>query len=129
MLRNGEGEWISEPADFCRLVLDFDQQLYASPVEVRQPLNLGCPRIGPEFLEPLDAVISMQEEALFQMKPWKAPGVDGYQAGFSQQFWNTTKTSLWFMTPSRMFLRWWFLSQRLVRRNMFNNFGLLACVV
>ena len=32
--------------------------------------------------------------ALFQMHPWKAPGIDGLHAGFYQEFWDTVKSSL-----------------------------------
>ncbi|OMP10580.1 Endonuclease/exonuclease/phosphatase [Corchorus olitorius] len=52
-----------------------------------QPFLVGCPSINEVHVAPLNASITMHEvrDALFQMKPNKAPGVDALMAGFYQQ--------------------------------------------
>lgn len=47
-------------------------------------LTVNCPSLPSDQIETLDGSISMAEvkQALFQMKPWKAPGNDGFHAGF-----------------------------------------------
>jgi hypothetical protein len=48
------------------------------------------PALGTDILSKLDSLIESLEVkyALFDMKPWKAPGPDGYPAGFYQQAWD-----------------------------------------
>ncbi|OMP11223.1 CNGC5-like protein [Corchorus olitorius] len=55
-----------------------------------------CPKIPITEAVNLGKEISVDEvyKALHQMKPWKAPGVDGFHAGFFHQFLGTTKDAL-----------------------------------
>lgn len=50
----------------------------------------------------LDLLIGMEElrVALFQMKPWKAPTIVGFQAGFYQVCWEATKQALFDMVTA-----------------------------
>ncbi|KAK2390438.1 hypothetical protein QL285_063981 [Trifolium repens] len=48
------------------------------------------PKLSNEVLEKLNAPIANDEgrKAIFNMNPWKAPGPDGFPAGFYQKSWS-----------------------------------------
>ncbi|OMO56897.1 reverse transcriptase [Corchorus capsularis] len=97
MLRNEDGEWILEQDHVQELVVKYFQDLYTA--ESRDWVSLGLleqPKISEVDSRLLCRDISAGEvrDALFQMKPWKAPGVDGFQAGFFQECWQTVGQDL-----------------------------------
>lgn len=59
-------------------------------------LNLVPPKVTPLMNEHLDKPFTAQEirAALFQMVPSKAPGVDGFIAGFFQRHWDLLKDDI-----------------------------------
>jgi hypothetical protein len=61
---------------------EMDELLHFVQPKVTQPMNIG-----------MDAVYTEEEvqKALFQMAPSKAPGVDGFTAGFFQRHWDLLK--------------------------------------
>ncbi|OMO76456.1 hypothetical protein COLO4_25560 [Corchorus olitorius] len=86
-----------------KLVSEYNQYYYGlfsvDSDMVLSKLNVGCPKLPTNQIPLLDECVSMSEvrKALFQMKPWKAPGQDGFQAGFFQRFWESTSFELWQM--------------------------------
>ncbi|XP_042028450.1 uncharacterized protein LOC121775434 [Salvia splendens] len=83
MLQNGEGEWVQDQGQLKSMAVTFYDDLYSED-------NLHRPLYGHHSLFP--SISSLHEEeirkqyttedvraALFEMKPWKAPGVDGIQ--------------------------------------------------
>lgn len=70
-------------------------------------LNLVPPKVTPLMNEHLDKPFTAQEirAALFQMVPSKAPGVDGFTAGFFQRHWDLLKDDI---VPAVLdFFEWW----------------------
>ncbi|OMO51807.1 reverse transcriptase [Corchorus capsularis] len=97
MLRNNDGKWVTENAPLQTLVLNFYRGLYANEEGERVALeSLLQPTISPIDVGKLTHDIAPSEvrAALFQMKPWKAPGVDGFQAGFFQNCWESVGQDL-----------------------------------
>lgn len=79
------------------MVIDFFKELYGPDSRQREPLLTTChPSISEVDRIKLENEIQPYEIrlALFQMKPWKAPWVDGFQAGFYQECWDTVGSSL-----------------------------------
>lgn len=97
MLRDDSGEWVSDPSQVRNLVTDFFKNLYSLDNYQRNPLVTSCfPSLTDDDRSLLSKEIALHEVhmALFQMKAWKAPGVDGFQACFSQECWDTVGDSL-----------------------------------
>ncbi|OMO50810.1 reverse transcriptase [Corchorus capsularis] len=85
MLRDGNGDWVTEIGPLQELVLSYFRDLYTEEEEGKTMLEpLSQPVISSMDGIALAREISPCEvrTALFQTKPWKAPGVDGFQAGF-----------------------------------------------
>ena len=93
-----DGRVFTEQEDLERLACEFYQNLFSAQDEL-QP-DLICthvPRkITPEMSDFLEKpfIEKEVEAALFQMAPSKAPGVDGFNAGFFQTHWQLLKASV-----------------------------------
>ncbi|OMO81305.1 reverse transcriptase [Corchorus capsularis] len=90
MLKNDDGEWVLTPASLKAMVSAY----YVSLFSVDNALSLArldvvCPVLPTDRIQSLDNGITITEvkQALFQMKPWKAPGNDGFHA----VLWNGEK--------------------------------------
>ncbi|OMO59932.1 reverse transcriptase [Corchorus capsularis] len=97
MLKTDAGDWVMEGNDLRELVLNYYKGLYDVDSVERTPLALlQHPVITSNSIPALLKEITPGEvfNALFQMKPWKAPEVDGFQAGFYQECWASIGPSL-----------------------------------
>lgn len=98
MLKNDDGEWALTPESLKAMVSAYYANLFSTDNNVGLArIDVDCPVFPTDQIQPLDSCITIAEvkQALFQMKPWKAPGNDGFHAGLFQRFWETTKDSLW----------------------------------
>ncbi|OMP12579.1 RNA binding / RNA-directed DNA polymerase [Corchorus olitorius] len=93
-------------------------------LEHRQPFLVGCPSINEVHVAPLNASITMHEvrDALFQMKPNKAPGVDALMAGFYQQLLTASPYEL--LSPTQAS----FIPGRQAKDNMMVAQELIHCI-
>ncbi|OMO90964.1 reverse transcriptase [Corchorus capsularis] len=92
------GEWVSDQGELMRMVVAFFRNLFSIEDGDVRPLGIvPHPVLSPVDVLNMDKRISLAEvrSALFQMKPWKAPGVDGFQAGVYQAYWDDFGTYLY----------------------------------
>jgi hypothetical protein len=98
MLRNDQNEWVEEEDQLKGIVNAYYKKLFTKPVEniQWQQTRYTYPPLGDMEHTCLKANISNLEvrTALFAMAPWKAPGPDGFPAGFYQNGWNYMGESL-----------------------------------
>jgi hypothetical protein len=92
MLRNSDGQWIEEVDQLQRMMNDFYQHLFLANHYSMEwsKTNITYPCLEENEIAALAAPITNKEvkNALFEMSPWKAPGPDGFPAGFYQKSWN-----------------------------------------
>ncbi|PNX92648.1 hypothetical protein L195_g015788 [Trifolium pratense] len=92
MLKNADGQWIEEVAQLQRMVNEFYQHLFLANHNnmdwIQTTITYPC--LDENEIDALAAPITNDEvkNALFEMSPWKAPGPDGFPAGFYQKSWN-----------------------------------------
>ncbi|XP_019173838.1 PREDICTED: uncharacterized protein LOC109169412 [Ipomoea nil] len=93
-LLDENGEWITQDEALKRHVRLFYKQLFTEDTERTIPVQYyaNFPRLRPIDWAVFNRSVSKEEvhAALKDMKPFKAPGPDGFQAGFYQHMWDKT---------------------------------------
>ncbi|KAF7841163.1 reverse transcriptase [Senna tora] len=89
-LQDQEGNWIEDPSALREHLRSYFFNCFSpSPVENINP-NIELPKINPTDFTSLKEVPSALEirTSMFSLKPFKALGMDGFQAAFFQKFWD-----------------------------------------
>jgi hypothetical protein len=91
MLRDEQGQWIDKEDQLQDLANDFYKKLFTDTHISRDwfQSEITYPNLDTDMLSQIAAPINNEEvkRALFNMNPWKAPGPDGFPAGFYQKSW------------------------------------------
>lgn len=86
MLKNEDGEWLSDPDTLGNHVFYFYKYLFQSPTQWCnwEHSHVSFPALSSESITQLWKDIDTNEMRiiLFSMKPWKASGPDGFLKGF-----------------------------------------------
>ncbi|GAU31728.1 hypothetical protein TSUD_215290 [Trifolium subterraneum] len=92
MLRNNDGQWVEDDAALRELVTNYYKELFTETNDRRITFNMkyGFKPLEEEVASKLEREVENDEIkiALFDMGAWKAPGPDGYPAGFYQKNWS-----------------------------------------
>jgi hypothetical protein len=98
MLKNDNGQWIEDVTQLQLLATDFYKKLFSTDQMSRnwENTDITYPALDQEVLSKLAEPISNEEvrRAVFNMQPWKAPGPDGFPAGFYQKSWSIVGDSV-----------------------------------
>ncbi|OMO51138.1 reverse transcriptase [Corchorus capsularis] len=98
-LKDSLGNWLYGDACVAH-VIDFFQSLYSSELSSCNLLSVDCPlnirKLDSASHNSLVSILELDEirTALWQMKPFKAPGPDGLHAAFFQKCWNDINDTL-----------------------------------
>ena len=94
-LKREDDSWCEDEEAIQVEVQEFYQQLYTSQGAPNMDalLHFVHERVSDDMRSRLDQPFSEEEvkSALFMMHPSKAPGVDGFTAGFFQRHWELVK--------------------------------------
>jgi ribonuclease HI len=98
MLKNDQNEWVEDEEQLQGMVNSFYKNLFAcndNNIQWQQT-RYSYPIINELEYNLLRENITKDEvkHALFAMAPWKAPGPDGFPAGFYQNGWSKVENSL-----------------------------------
>lgn len=98
MLRLDSGDWCSDGEILKAKAVEYFSRLYSEEGDVKKNwyFNGHFPKLTMEELEAMATQVTKDEvrNAVFQMGPLKAPGVDGVQALFFQKHWSVVGESL-----------------------------------
>lgn len=91
MLRNSERRWMENEAEIKDHVTNFFMELFTDneATDSFPTMRYQFKALDDGVVRKLDAMVTDDEitQAIVSMKPWKAPGPDGFQAGFYQTNW------------------------------------------
>jgi hypothetical protein len=94
-LKDDQGVWQNAPTDMERMATSYFQELFthAPSLNPDDLISLTQEKVTPQMNESLCKEFTDDEigDALFQIGPLKAPGVDGFLARFYQRNWSTIK--------------------------------------
>ncbi|KAF7812763.1 ribonuclease H [Senna tora] len=84
------GNWILDPEQIKLLIINYFSQCFNSSPVQDFPLDINLPQISTTQANTLAAIPSNEEilSALKSLKPFKAPGKDGFQPAFFQKCWH-----------------------------------------
>ncbi|KAM0908155.1 hypothetical protein ACQ4PT_015643 [Festuca glaucescens] len=109
-LKDEDGVWRDVPSDMERMATSYFKELFTRDpnLDYDDLLNLLQAKVTNEMNDNLCKDFSEEEisDALFQIGPLKAPGIDGFPARFYQRNWDTLKAEvvnavrLFFLTGS-----------------------------
>jgi hypothetical protein len=92
MLTNDSGEWVEDVGQIHNLASRFYKKLFSNDQGNMQwhTTSISYPTLDMDIKIKLAAPITTEEvrRAVFSMHPWKAPGPDGFPAGFYQKSWD-----------------------------------------
>ena len=98
-LKNEQHVWVWEENNLKEMARDFFQRLFMNDTEGNQRTGImegQFPLLAPHSMENLVVPVLDEEikTAVFDMKPYKAPGPDGYQPVFYQSQWQVVGQSV-----------------------------------
>lgn len=98
MLKNSNGEWLEEEDEIVSLFQNFYKNLFQEEKDSRVWMHTRqrWGEVTENQLRSVSRVVSCEDirRAFFQMGSLKAPGRDGFPAGFYQQNWRIVGTSV-----------------------------------
>lgn len=91
-VRKDDGTITTDPVEVRRLAVDFYSDLFTARAPDQQCLDIlfdVLPQLGEERQLELDTALTFEEvtEAVHQLTPGKAPGIDGLPVDFYRTFW------------------------------------------
>jgi hypothetical protein len=97
-LKNNEGVWHDGPSDMERMATSYFQELFTRDPSLNADdlISLTQGKVTMAMNDDLCKDFTEEEigDALFQIWPLKAPGVDGFPARFYQRNWGTIKVEV-----------------------------------
>jgi hypothetical protein len=97
-LRDDEGQWNDVPSTMERMASSYFKELFTRDpsLQANELINLMQEKVTVQMNEDLCKDFTDDEisDALFQIGPLKAPGVDGFPARFYQRNWGTLKVEV-----------------------------------
>lgn len=92
MLKNLEGDWISDQAELTNMTVEYFTRLYTedgSSTEENLVTRCNFPCLLEDALVEIQAEVTKEDvkNAVFSMAPSKSPGPDGIHVAFFQNSW------------------------------------------
>jgi hypothetical protein len=97
-LKDNEGIWKDSPTDMERMANSYFKDIFSRDPSLNSDLLIGMTqeKVSAEMNDALCQDFTDEEigDAMFQIGPLKAPGVDGFPARFYQRNWGTIKAEV-----------------------------------
>lgn len=95
-LKNSVGEWIDDDNGIVNHICDYFKALFSSSSTSSFPLPISHNLTYSDILSSISGIPNVEEikHGLFDLKPHKAAGYDGFQPAFFQKNWNCLSASI-----------------------------------